>query len=227
MRIKCATVLDGYSGVGCTAIKLANSCHTVLANEKEQLKLECLEANESVYGVENITNLNYDFLEMPEIKADVVFLAPQCVREFEEMEVDPAEHYSPPLSAIVEKALTITNNIVLLMPATTNVERLAALMAETLEKSPRGNGSCSLEIQKLYYMSSLKYLLVLYGPLVNKEITLSDELNFIYKMIRSSGQGNFDHKKLIKEIRERHGMVALLRFLQEYNELGSPVKVAA
>ncbi len=72
--------------------------------------------------MENITNLNYDFLELPEIKADVVFLAPQCLREFSESEeVDPMEHYQPPLSAIIDKALTINNNIVLLMPATTNV----------------------------------------------------------------------------------------------------------
>jgi|JI6StandDraft_1071083.scaffolds.fasta_scaffold03220_12 hypothetical protein len=40
-------------------------------------------------------------------------------------------------------------------------------------------------------MNSLKYLLVLYGPLVNKEVTLSDELNYIYKMLKNSGEGNF------------------------------------
>jgi trimethylguanosine synthase len=51
VRIKCATVLDGYCGVGCNAIKFANTCHTVLANDKDSMKIECLEANECVYGV--------------------------------------------------------------------------------------------------------------------------------------------------------------------------------
>mgnify|MGYP000916003791 CR=1 FL=1 len=130
LRIKCATVLDGYCGVGCASLKFADTCHTVLADENEHIKLECLEANEVVYGVENITNLNFDFLELPEIKADVVFLAPQCLREFAELdEVDPIEHYSPPLGIVFEKALSINNNIVLLLPATIGIHKVAALMA--------------------------------------------------------------------------------------------------
>lgn len=150
----------------------------------------------------------------------MVFVVPPYLKEYADLgELDPNEHFLSPLSAIIEKALTINNNIVMLLPPNINTERLAAVMAETLEQSPRGRGSCSFEIEKLYFMSSLKYLLVLYGPLVNKEVTLSDELSFIYKMLRGSGEGKFEHKKLIKEIRERHGMLALLRLIHEYCEM--------
>ena len=39
MRIKCPTVLDGFCGVGSNAIKFANTCHTVIANDRDPVKL--------------------------------------------------------------------------------------------------------------------------------------------------------------------------------------------
>lgn len=58
-RAKCATVLVGFSGIGSEAIKFSNTCHTVLTNDKDHDKLECLEHNAVIYGANNIRTLNY------------------------------------------------------------------------------------------------------------------------------------------------------------------------
>jgi trimethylguanosine synthase len=39
MRIKCATVLDGFCGVGSSAIKFARTCPIVLANDRDYAKI--------------------------------------------------------------------------------------------------------------------------------------------------------------------------------------------
>lgn len=53
-----------------------------------------------------------------------------------------------------------------------------------------------------------------FGSIVQKEIKLNDELEFIYGRLKRKGETSFRHKKVIKRIREDHGMLELLNLLK-------------
>ena len=46
--------MDGFCGAGGDAIKLANTCSRVVANDVCSRKLQCLNTNAKVYCAENI-----------------------------------------------------------------------------------------------------------------------------------------------------------------------------
>ena len=72
-----------------------------------------------------------------------------------------------------------------------------------------------MEIEKVFFNRKLKYILVYYGPLVNREIKIKDELNFVYKLLNDGKNTRFAYKNTIKHMRSRHGMMGLLQFTSE------------
>jgi hypothetical protein len=73
-------------------------------------------------------------------------------------------------------------------------------------------------------MSELKYLAVYIGSIIQSEITLNEELRFIYNYLREGEKKLFVHKKVIKELRETYGMIGLLNFvytLEKVKESGT------
>jgi hypothetical protein len=59
-------------------------------------------------------------------------------------------------------------------------------------------------------------VVVYYGPLVNRRVKLSDELNFLYTLANPQGQELMaEVRSVIKELRERLGMVVVLQCLIE------------
>lgn len=73
---------------------------------------------------------------------------------------------------------------------------------------------CSIKIEKLYSKLQLKYILVCAGKLVQTEVKLNDELDYIYGRLKKFGDKVFKHKKVIKKIREDHGMLRLLSLVR-------------
>ena len=47
----------------------------------------------------------------------------------------------------------------------------------------------------------MRYILVCAGKLVQNEIKLNDELEYIYTKLKKSGDKVFKHKKIVKKIR--------------------------
>lgn len=61
-RVSCPTVLVGYCGVGYEALRFASYCTKVLAVDADSTKLEHLQTNAAIYGVDNLQILNHEFL---------------------------------------------------------------------------------------------------------------------------------------------------------------------
>jgi hypothetical protein len=74
--------------------------------------------------------------------------------------------------------------------------------------------SCSIKIDKIYFQNEFKYILISLGSIVQKEIKLNDELEYIYSRLKKKGETSFRHKKVIKRIREDLGMLELLNLLK-------------
>jgi hypothetical protein len=103
----------------------------------------------------------------------------------------------------------------MLLPINISEGQLASLFATALQKSYPKNNSCCLSIEKIYFINTLKYIIVYYGPLVSHQVKLTDELNFIYGLLRNGDESLMDYRKLVKELREKYGMVNLLRNIFE------------
>jgi hypothetical protein len=56
---------------------------------------------------------------------------------------------------------------------------------------------------------------VFFGWNVQQEIKINSELECIYKMLRGPEEKGFYHKKLIKYLREKYGMIRLLNIVSE------------
>jgi len=53
------------------------------------------------------------------------------------------------------------------------------------------------------------------GRLVQEEIKLNHELDYIYSKLQGGEKTTFRHKKVIKFLREEYGMIFLLNLLKE------------
>ena len=73
---------------------------------------------------------------------------------------------------------------------------------------------CSIKVEKIYYKQQVKYILLLAGKLVQTEIKLNDELEYVYRKLKRSGEKNFRHKKIVKKIREEYGMLELIHLVK-------------
>jgi hypothetical protein len=64
-------------------------------------------------------------------------------------------------------------------------------------------------------MDKLKYVAVYYGPQVNRQFSLADELEEVYKLLNENKGASFHHVRVVKEVREKFGMAMLLQLACE------------
>lgn len=62
---------------------------------------------------------------------------------------------------------------------------------------------------------SIKYILVCVGTLVQTEVKLNDELEYLYTRLKKPGEVYFKHKKVMKKLREDYGMLELFNLVKE------------
>ena len=67
--------------------------------------------------------------------------------------------------------------------------------------------SCSFEVEKVYFLDRIRFIVIYYGTHANREVKLSDELEAIYDILESN---TFKCRRLVKHIREQRGLPFLL-----------------
>lgn len=125
----------------------------------------------------------------------------------------------PPLNQIFAKAIQLSKNIVILLPPNINVKKLAELIAREYIDSKTPSSTCSIKIEKIFFMSQLRYLTVYLGFIIEKEINLNDELCYVYDYLKEGSKKIFNHKKIIRELREKYGMISLLNFIFDLDKV--------
>ena len=60
----------------------------------------------------------------------------------------------------------------------------------------------------------MRFILVLIGTLVQTEVKLNDELEYLYTRLKKNGEVYFKHKKVLKKIREDYGMLELFNLVK-------------
>lgn len=220
IAMKCAgakLIVDAFAGVGATAIKFAslNSCAKVVANDRNPQKLKFLQNNAKIYEVDRRIELTEgDFLLLPRATADVVFLHPPLSKLLLGYRSLAAADFDPHLEKVIQKAMSMSGNLILLLPPEVSLDSLCSCLHRLACELPQHRDCVSLKVEKIYCQMQLKYILVTVGRLVQTDIRLSDELDYVYAQLRRPAERYFRHKRIIKKIREEHGMIKLLSLLQ-------------
>lgn len=100
----------------------------------------------------------------------------------------------------------------MLLPSHIDVDELADLVCKESIKMGINSATCSMKIEKIFYLNQLKYVAIFLGQQVQSAITINDELGYIYEYLKEE-KGPFQHRKIIKEIREQYGMINLLNYV--------------
>jgi len=124
---KANIVLDGFCGIGGSAIALARRGKRVFTVELNSERLAMAKNNARVYGVERfITFINGDFFDVaPSINADAAILDPPWGwPRYRKIDVFQLEHFNPDGSKIINFALNYFNLILLRTPKNFNTSEL-------------------------------------------------------------------------------------------------------
>ncbi len=125
--IRGATILDGFTGVGGSAIAFARSGKQVTTVDTDGSRLKMAEHNAGIYGVgDKITFIHGDFLKIaPTIKADAVNLDPPWGGPaYKELGKFLLEHFSPDGNILLELSLRYFNEVVLRVPTIFDMSEL-------------------------------------------------------------------------------------------------------
>jgi hypothetical protein len=122
--------------------------------------------------------------------------------------------FYPSLDKILMKALKMAPNTIILLPPETNIDSLCSCIHKCASETKRMKDFCSIKIEKIYCQMQIKYILVCIGTLVQTEVKLNDELEYIYSQLKKPGEVYFKHKKVLKKLREDYGMLDLFNLVK-------------
>lgn len=102
------------------------------------------------------------------MKADVVYLDPPFDEDVSTTgKYCLFRHIRPPIREILKKALSISKNIVISLPASIDIADLAVLFSDVFENNLRTTGVLtdrfSIEIEKIFINEKLERYLIYYG----------------------------------------------------------------
>lgn len=75
---------------------------------------------------------------------------------------------NPPFNKIFAKSIQLSKNIVILLPPNINIKKLGELIAREYIDSKSPSPTCSIKIEKIFFMSQLRYLAVYIGCIIEK-----------------------------------------------------------
>jgi hypothetical protein len=104
--------------------------------------------------------------------------------------------------------------MLILLPPNTSIELICTIVHKWARRLDWMKDFCSIKIEKIYCKQQVKHLLLCAGKLVQPDIKLNDELEYVYSKLRRPGEKVFKHKRIIKKIREDFGMLELLNLVK-------------
>ena len=146
----------------------------------------------------------------------MVFLAPPYEENEEsEFNIINPEDFNPPLRKVFAKAAELCHNMIILLPMNVEIEEILSELCKSFKNCEYNINTCSVKIEKITFRSSSKYLVLYIGALVQNEIKLNDELDYIYSLLKDHENESFKHKRIVRRIREDYGVLNLLNFVHD------------
>ena len=183
-----STILDPFCGCGGNVIQFSKYFSKVFANDIINSKIELCKINSKVYECEdNIIYTCKDFLEFSDnFKCDYIFLSPPWggSNYKDDNNFSLKNWIHPDIGLIINKALTISNNIIFYLPRNTDLKELCDILYDVHSYIDDDYyGTFFLDVKYLCSANKIKAILVLYGtnfsPVKIKEVKLFIKSKFI------------------------------------------------
>lgn len=161
-RLRSDVVIDAFCGAGGNTIQLAQTCNRVIAIDIDVNKINFARHNAKIYKVaDRIEFIVGDFFQLAKtLKGDVVFLSPPWGGpEYLNRSTYDLECLQPrPLTALMEAARKITQNVCLFLPRNCNTYQLITAAG------PGGR----VELEQNFLNKKLVALTAYYGNLIKE-----------------------------------------------------------
>ncbi|CAD8150178.1 unnamed protein product [Paramecium pentaurelia] len=119
------------------------------------------------------------------------------------------------LKNIMYEYLQYAHDIIILLQPNIENSIIYDSAEQAISLSEQSNQSCSVELQCLMdNNNNIIAKLLYYGDIT--EITLNDELNFVYSCIDSSIKKQYNYKLMFRDLRNQMGMNKLIRILNQF-----------
>lgn len=162
-------VIDAFCGCGGNSIQFGKYFTHVIANDIDTIKLDYAKKNVQIYSVDNRIEfvcsdyeILFDCFIKANLKPNLIFISPpwggiQYSRNSNKQDYDLFEKFPINLMKIFNKAIKLTENIVLFLPRNSNLKQICYLA---------GPGR-KYEIEQNFLESKLVALSVYFGDLVD------------------------------------------------------------
>ena len=171
------TILDAFCGCGGNTIQFSKNFKKVIANDISENKINLTINNVKVYN-KNVNNVEYktnDFLTFnSEEKIDYIFLSPPWGGKdyINDKEFTLKKWVKPDIEKIIEKSLSLCNNLIFYLPRNTNINELINYIFK-YDKNNIENDFIYFEEIMLNSANKIKAILILYGKDFN-HVNFSD-----------------------------------------------------
>ncbi|CAD8132181.1 unnamed protein product [Paramecium octaurelia] len=198
-RIKSNTILLAHDPTGSILLKLASPSRKIQYLQQDKTFSNIIDRGicKSKVKVDKVLKMDLDQ------KSDIVI-----VNLFY---IDCKDN----LKNIMYEYLQYAHDIMVLLQPNIENSIIYDSAEQAIALSEQANHSCSVELQCLTDNNdNIVAKLLYYGDI--SEITLNDELNFVYSCIDSSNKKQYNYKLMFKDLRNQMGMSKLIRTLSQF-----------
>ncbi|CAD8058689.1 unnamed protein product [Paramecium sonneborni] len=197
-RIKSNSILLAHDPTGSILLKLASHNRTIYYLESNKTYIDLIDKGICKMNVNVCKVLKMDLQN----KIDIVVVNLYFI---------DSKHN---LSNIMHEYLQYAHDIIIILQPKIENSVIYSQAEQAISLSEQSKQTCSVELQNLVENNNCIAKILYFGGV--SEITLNDELNFVYSCIDSSVKKLYNYKLMFKDLRNQIGMTRLIKLLNEF-----------
>ncbi|CAD8140921.1 unnamed protein product [Paramecium octaurelia] len=197
-RIKSNSILLAHDPTGSILLKLASHTRTIYYLESDKTYIDLIDRGIYKMNVNVQKVLKMDLQN----KIDVVVVNLYFI--------DSKNN----LRNIMHEYLQYAHDIIIILQPNIENSLIYSQAEQAISLSDQSKQTCSIELQNILENNNCVAKILYFGGVT--EITLNDELNFVYSCIDSSVKKLYNYKLMFKDLRNQMGMTKLIKLLNEF-----------
>ncbi|CAD8060570.1 unnamed protein product [Paramecium sonneborni] len=197
-RIKSNSILLAHDPTGSILLKLASHNRTIYYLQTDKTYIDLIDRGICKMNVNVSKVLKMDL----ENKIDIVVVNLYFI---------DSKHN---LRNIMHEYLQYAHDMIIIMHPKIENSLIYSQVEQAISLSEQSKQTCSIELQNLVENNNCIAKILYFGGV--SEITLNDELNFVYSCLDSSVKRQYNYKLMFKDLRNQIGMTKLIKQLNEF-----------
>ncbi|CAD8146928.1 unnamed protein product [Paramecium pentaurelia] len=197
-RIKSNSILLAHDPTGSILLKLASHTRTIYYLESDKTYIDLIDRGIYKMNVNVQKVLKMDLQN----KIDVVVVNLYFI---------DSKHN---LRNIMHEYLQYAHDIIIILQPNIDNSLIYSQAEQAISLSEQSKQTCSIELQNILENNNCIAKILYFGGVT--EITLNDELNFVYSCLDSSVKKSYNYKLMFKDLRNQMGMTKLIKLLNDF-----------